>query len=92
MKWPKHVTLATRGRGFIYVCTHSDERAGGLHGCERVYVLVPKRKPPAKKRKNLSCPEDSSHKGMVCAACGVCSGCAVENSNTADAYHRKDPK
>lgn len=29
----------------------------------------------------LDCPEDSSHKGKVCGACGVCSGCSVENSN-----------
>jgi hypothetical protein len=38
----------------------------------------------------LSCPENSSHKGKVCAACGVCSGCSVENSNTAAEYHRKE--
>ncbi len=29
----------------------------------------------------MDCPEDSSHKGKVCGACSVCSGCSVENSN-----------
>lgn len=33
------------------------------------------------------CPEDSSHKGRICGACGVCCQCSVEHSIDSDEFN-----